>query len=193
MNPRGGKANELGTPMVSPWSTNPNTTKDRPFVFRGCFLDTFQGPLVAEFVKKEYDFTKAAVLYDKASDYPKGLAEFFKEAWESLNGIGSVVAYESFITKEVDFSSQLNKIINSGAEFMFTPQYYNEVALIVGTNRLLAVIAGVRPKPSNCAAKTVTAFFSALTMSPPAPREQPRNSSIDIKRSMAMFQMMWLL
>ena len=135
--PAGGKANELGTPMVSPWSTNPNTTKDRPFVFRGCFLDTFQGPLVAEFVKKEYDFTKAAVLYDKASDYPKGLAEFFKEAWESLNGIGSVVAYESFITKEVDFSSQLNKIINSGAEFMFTPQYYNEVALIVQQARQL--------------------------------------------------------
>jgi branched-chain amino acid transport system substrate-binding protein len=129
--PAGGRANELGTPMVSPWSTNPSTTKDRAFVFRGCFLDTFQGPVVAEFVKKEYGFSKAAVLYDEASDYPKGLAEFFREAWERLNGVGSVVAYESFTTKDVDFSSQLNKIINSGAEFMFTPQYYNEVALIV--------------------------------------------------------------
>jgi branched-chain amino acid transport system substrate-binding protein len=129
--PAGGRANELGTPMVSPWSTNPSTTKDRAFVFRSCFLDTFQGPVVAEFVKKEYGFSKAAVLYDEASDYPKGLAEFFREAWERLSGVGSVVAYESFTTKDVDFSSQLNKIINSGAEFMFTPQYYNEVALIV--------------------------------------------------------------
>jgi branched-chain amino acid transport system substrate-binding protein len=129
--PAGGRANELGTPMVSPWSTNPSTTKDRAFVFRSCFLDTFQGPIVAEFVKKEYGFSKAAVLYDEASDYPKGLAEFFREAWERLSGVGSVVAYESFTTKDVDFSSQLNKIINSGAEFMFTPQYYNEVALIV--------------------------------------------------------------
>jgi len=129
--PAGGKANELGTPMISPWSTNPDTTKDRPFVFRGCFLDPFQGPVVANFMKDEFGFKKAAVLYDVASDYPKGLAEFFKAAWEKVNGPGSVVAYESFTTKDADFSSQLTKINNSGAEVLFTPQYYNEVALIV--------------------------------------------------------------
>jgi branched-chain amino acid transport system substrate-binding protein len=129
--PAGGKANELGTPMISPWSTNPDTTKDRPFVFRGCFLDPFQGPVVANFIKNEFGFKKAAVLYDVASDYPKGLAEFFKAAWEKENGPGSVVAYESFTTKDADFSSQLTKINNSGAEVLFTPQYYNEVALIV--------------------------------------------------------------
>ncbi|MGD9137824.1 MAG: ABC transporter substrate-binding protein [Desulfobacterales bacterium] len=129
--PAGATANELATPMISPWSTNPNTTKNRPFVFRGCFLDPFQGPVAAKFVKEEYGFTKAAVLYDVASDYPKGLAEFFKAAWEDLNGNGSVVAFESFTTKDADFSSQLTKIINSGAEFIFSPQYYNEVALIV--------------------------------------------------------------
>ena len=129
--PAGGKANELATPMISPWSTNPDTTKDRPYVFRGCFLDPFQGPVVANFVRDEFGFTKAAVLYDVASDYPKGLAEFFKEAWEKINGPGSVVAFESFTTKDTDFSSQLTKIINSGAEVLFTPQYYNEVALIV--------------------------------------------------------------
>jgi len=129
--PAGGKANELGTPMISPWSTNPDTTKDRPYVFRGCFLDPFQGPVVANFIKNEFGFKKAAVLYDVASDYPKGLAEFFKAAWEKQNGPGSVVAYESFTTKDADFSSQLTKINNSGAEVLFTPQYYNEVALIV--------------------------------------------------------------
>jgi len=129
--PAGGKANELGTPMISPWSTNPNTTKNRPYVFRGCFLDPFQGPAAAKFAKEEYGFSKAAVLYDVFSDYPKGLAEFFKATWEELNGPGSVVAYESFTSKDTDFSAQLTKIINSGAEFIFTPQYYNEVALIV--------------------------------------------------------------
>jgi len=129
--PAGGVANNYSTPMISPWSTNPDTTKDRPFVFRGCFLDPFQGPVLANFIKEEFGFTKAAVLYDVASDYPKGLAEFFKEAWEKLNGAGSVVAYESFTTKDADFSSQLTKIIQSGAEVLFTPQYYNEVALIV--------------------------------------------------------------
>jgi branched-chain amino acid transport system substrate-binding protein len=129
--PAGGVANDYETPMISPWSTNPDTTEGRPFVFRGCFLDPFQGPVVAKFVDEEFGFTKAAVLYDVASDYPKGLAEFFRAAWEEIHGPGSVVGYESFTTRDADFSSQLTKIKNSGAEFLFTPQYYNEVALIV--------------------------------------------------------------
>lgn len=129
--PAGDVANNYKTPMISPWSTNPATTADRPFVFRGCFLDPFQGPVLANFITNEFGFTKAAVLYDVASDYPKGLAEFFKKAWEEKHGEGSVVAYESFTTKDTDFSSQLTKIIRSDAEVLFTPQYYNEVALIV--------------------------------------------------------------
>lgn len=129
--PAGEVANNYKTPMISPWSTNPDTTNERPYVFRGCFLDPFQGPVLANFIKEEFGYTKAAVLYDVASDYPKGLAEFFKKAWEKLQGPGSVVAFESFTTKDADFSSQLTKIINSGAEVLFTPQYYNEVALIV--------------------------------------------------------------
>ncbi|MBT8334809.1 MAG: ABC transporter substrate-binding protein [Deltaproteobacteria bacterium] len=129
--PAGDVANNYETPMISPWSTNPDTTGDRPYVFRGCFLDPFQGPVLANFITDEFGYKKAAVLYDVASDYPKGLAEFFKMAWEEKHGAGSVVAYESFTTKDTDFSSQLTKIIRSGADVLFTPQYYNEVALIV--------------------------------------------------------------
>ncbi|MFO7883717.1 MAG: ABC transporter substrate-binding protein [Desulfobacteraceae bacterium] len=129
--PAGEVANKYKTVMISPWSTNPNTTLDRPYVFRGCFLDPFQGPVVANFITEEFGFTKAAVFYDVASDYPKGLAEVFKEAWEKKHGKESVVAYESFTTKDTDFSSQLTKIIKSGAQVLFTPQYYNEVPLIV--------------------------------------------------------------
>lgn len=129
--PAGDVANNYETPMISPWSTNPDTTGNRPYVFRGCFLDPFQGPVLANFITDEFGFKKAAVLYDVASDYPKGLAEFFKMAWEEKHGADSVVAYESFTTKDTDFSSQLTKIIRSGADVLFTPQYYNEVALIV--------------------------------------------------------------
>ena len=129
--PAGGVANDLEAPMISPWSTNPSTTLNRPWVFRACFLDPFQGPVVANFASDEFGFTKAGVLYDIASDYPKGLAEFFKQAWEELHGPGSVVAFESFTTGDTDFSAQLTKIKDAGAEFLFTPQYYNEVALIV--------------------------------------------------------------
>ncbi len=129
--PAGGVANDNQTPMISPWSTNPNTTLDRPWVFRAPFLDPFQGPVVANFAAEEFGFTKAAVLYDVASDYPKGLADNFKDGWEAINGPGSVVAFESFTTGDADFSAQLTNIMNSGAEFIFTPQYYNEVGLIV--------------------------------------------------------------
>jgi branched-chain amino acid transport system substrate-binding protein len=135
--PAGAVANDLQTPMISPWSTNPNTTLDRPWVFRTPFLDPFQGPVVANFVTEEFGFTKAGVLYDIASDYPKGLAEFFRSGWEDIHGEGSVVAFESFTTGDTDFSAQLTKIIDAGAEFIFAPQYYNEVALIVQQAREL--------------------------------------------------------
>ncbi len=129
--PAGEVANNLKTPLISPWSTNPNTTLDRPYVFRGCFLDTFQGPTAAKFATQEFGAKKAAVLYDIASDYPKGLAEDFKKAFEKMHGEGSVVAFETFTTKDVDFSAQLTNIAKSGAEVLFVPQYYNEVPLIV--------------------------------------------------------------
>ena len=135
--PAGEVANNMATPLISPWSTNPSATLGRPYVFRACFLDPFQGPVVAGFVAKHYGFKKAAVLYDVASDYPKGLAENFRTAWEKAHGPGSVVAYESFTTSDKDFSSQLTKIIKSGAEFLFTPQYYAEVPLIVQQAREL--------------------------------------------------------
>ena len=154
--PAGDVANNYETPMITPWSTNPDSTKDRPFVFRGCFLDPFQGPVLANFITEEFGFTKAAVLYDVASDYPKGLAEFFKIAWEKIHGAGSVVAYESFTTKDADFSSQLSKISQSGAQVLFTPQYYNEVALIVQQAHELGWTGPIVGSDSWGSAETVT-------------------------------------
>ena len=197
--PAGDVANNYKTPMISPWSTNPNTTKDRPFVFRGCFLDPFQGPVVANFVKDKFGFKKAAVLFDIASDYPKGLAEVFKKAWEKLNGPGSVVAYESFTTKDTDFSSQLTKIINSGAEFLFTPQYYNEVALIVKQAHELGwkkpIVGsdswGSAETVRRFAGRTVTGSFLVHIMPRPGPKGPPRNSLTGTKRNTAMCPTAW--
>ena len=154
--PAGNVANIYKTPMITPWSTNPDSTKDRPFVFRGCFLDPFQGPVLANFITEEFKFTKAAVLYDVASDYPKGLAEFFKQAWEKIHGPGSVVAYESFTTKDADFSAQLSKINKSGAQVLFAPQYYNEVALIVQQAHELGWSGPIVGSDSWGSAETVT-------------------------------------
>lgn len=126
--PAGQVANDNETPMISPWSTNPRTTKDRPWVFRACFLDPFQGPVDAKFAMEELGATKAAVLYDVASDYPKGLAEEFKKGFEALGG--QVVAFETFTTKDKDFSAQLTKIKAAEPDVLFVPQYYDEVPLI---------------------------------------------------------------
>lgn len=130
-------ADASATPIISPWSTNPDTTANRPYAFRVPFLDDFQGPVIANFVEEEFGFERAAVLYDVASDYPKGLAEFFRSAWEEAGH--EVVAFETFTTGDSDFSAQLTTIRDSGADFLFTPQYYNEVPLIVSQARSLGL------------------------------------------------------
>ncbi|MDX9787980.1 MAG: ABC transporter substrate-binding protein [Desulfobacterales bacterium] len=129
--PAGGTCNDNQTPMVSPWSTNPDTTKDRPWVFRAGFLDPFQGPVAANFAIKQFHAKTSAVLFDMTNDYSKGLAEIFKSVWIEKNGEGSVVAFESHSDKDQDFSAQLTTIIAAKPDFIFIPDNYNQVALIV--------------------------------------------------------------
>ncbi|MFP4389307.1 MAG: ABC transporter substrate-binding protein [Desulfococcaceae bacterium] len=129
--PAGQVANDNRTPMISPWSTNPDTTRDRPWVFRAAFLDPFQGPVAVDFARKTFDAKTAAVLFALANDYSKGLAEIFRDDFNKKLGDGAVVAYESYGDKDQDFSAQLTKIIAAEPDFIFLPNNYNEVALIV--------------------------------------------------------------
>lgn len=130
--PAGNICESFKTPMVSPTSTNPKTTENRPFVFRACFLDNFQGEVMANFAVSEFKATKAAVLYNIASAYPKGLAEFFKSAFEAKQGAGSVVVSEGYLTNEgKDLSSYLDKIVASDADVLFLPQYAHEIPSLV--------------------------------------------------------------
>ncbi|MDT8306646.1 MAG: ABC transporter substrate-binding protein [Anaerolineae bacterium] len=139
--PTGQVANDRETPMISPWSTNPDTTTNRPWVFRAAFLDPFQGPVVASFAQEEFGAQTAAVLYDVASDYPKGLAENFRDAFQAQGG--EIVAFETFSTGDTDFSAQLTKIGQANPDVIFTPQYYNEVPLIVQQARELGIAVPV--------------------------------------------------
>ena len=93
--------------------------------------------MAAKFATNQLKAKTAAVLFDVAQDYSKGLSEFFKKSFEELHGAGAVVAYETFTTKDVDFSAQLTKIIKANPDVLFTPQYYNEVPLIVRQAREL--------------------------------------------------------
>jgi branched-chain amino acid transport system substrate-binding protein len=119
--------------LITPWSTNPKTTMNektnspKKYVFRACFIDPFQGRVVAKFALDNLKTKKAAVLYDVASDYNKGIAEFFKQTYEE-NG-GQVVAFETYTTGDKDFTAQLTKIKDTGPEVIFLPNYYSEVPL----------------------------------------------------------------
>lgn len=125
--PVGGICSSFRAPMVTPTSTNPATTLNRPFVFRSCFLDDFQGEAMAKFAIKQFNAKKAAVLYDKDNAYPKGLAKFFKKSFEEQRGEGAVVVFADYESNPSDLSSQLAKIVNSSAEVLFVPQYAHEL------------------------------------------------------------------
>jgi branched-chain amino acid transport system substrate-binding protein len=133
--PAGGVANEHKTPLISPWSTNPDTTKGRPWVFRAAFLDPFQAPVAANFAAETFNAKKTAVLFEISNDYSKGLADDFKAVWEKKHGPGSVVAFESHGPKDQDFSAQITKIIAAKPDFIFLPENYSFAALIVRQGR----------------------------------------------------------
>jgi branched-chain amino acid transport system substrate-binding protein len=115
--------------MISPWSTNPKLTENKKYIFRACFTDDFQGVVVAAFVFKKLNIRKAAVLFDVASEYNKGIAGVFKAEYTRAGG--SIMAFESYSTGDKDFTAQLSNIKASGAEVLFLPNYYNEVPLQV--------------------------------------------------------------
>jgi branched-chain amino acid transport system substrate-binding protein len=137
--PGGAVANDRQTPMISPSSTNPSTTLGRPWVFRVPYIDLFQGQILAAFAARQFDARRACVLFAADSDAPRGQAESFQVAWEASNGAGSVPAYESFTTGTEVFKEQLEAIAAADCDVLFTPQYYNEVPLIVRQARSLGL------------------------------------------------------
>jgi branched-chain amino acid transport system substrate-binding protein len=123
-------------PMVSS-STNPNVTKIGNYVFRICFVDSFQGTVMAKFALNSLKKTRVAVLTDVRQDYSVGLAQFFKEYF-TKNG-GTVVAEQSYSSGDQDFKAQLTSIKAANPEAIFVPGYYNEVGLIALQARELGI------------------------------------------------------
>jgi branched-chain amino acid transport system substrate-binding protein len=118
-----------GIPMISPSSTNEKVTLVGDYIFRSCFLDAFQGRVMANYVWNTLKLKTAAVLYDNANDYNMGIAQIFKTSFEALGG--KVVAYEAYTNEAttVDYKPQLTKIKAANPEFLYLPNYYNGVAL----------------------------------------------------------------
>ena len=117
-----------GIPMISPASTNPKVTETGDFIFRVCFIDPFQGTVMANFATNTLKAKKVAVFTDVKSDYSKGLAKFFKEGF--IKAGGTIVAELDFNGGDKDFKAQLTAIKSAAPDGVFVPGYYTDVALI---------------------------------------------------------------
>ncbi len=142
--PLSDKCQASKVPMISPTSTNPKVTVDeqgrrKDYVFRACFIDPFQGTVGARFALDSLKAKTAAVMYDVGNDYSKGLADYFKAAFEQ--GGGRVTAFESYAKDDVDYSALLTKVKQSSPDVLFIPDYYNKVGLIAKQARQLGLPA----------------------------------------------------
>lgn len=130
-------------PLVAPAATAPNITVDdkdgstRDYVFRVCFIDPFQGTLMAEFAAKDLGAKQAVILKDTSSDYAQGLAQYFKQTFE--NEGGKVFAEEGFVKGDRDFRATLTKIQGTNPDFIYIPGYYEEVAPLIKQAREMGI------------------------------------------------------
>jgi branched-chain amino acid transport system substrate-binding protein len=132
-------AQQYGVPMISPSSTNPAVTQIGDKIFRVCFLDAFQGWAQAKFARDGLKTAKAAILYDQAQAYSKGLAEYFRSAYERLGG--AVVAEQAYTGGDQDFSAQLITIRQAGPDVVLIPGYYTDAGNIAIQARKLGLSA----------------------------------------------------
>jgi branched-chain amino acid transport system substrate-binding protein len=118
-------------PMISPTSTNPMVTEIGDYIFRVCFIDPFQGKVMATFARQNLKFDKVAILKDVKNDYSIGLAAAFQKSFTELGG--KIVAEQSYSQGDTDFSAQVTAVRGSGAQAVFVPGYYSEVGTIART------------------------------------------------------------
>lgn len=124
-------------PLITPSSTNPKVTQIGDYIFRVCFLDPFQGLVMAKFVNNTLKLKNVAILRDIKNDYSVGLADFFTQNFKSMGG--NVVANESYSEGDTDFSAQLTSIKAKNPQAVILPGYYTEVGLVVRQARKLGL------------------------------------------------------
>lgn len=131
-------------PMISPSGTNTKLTVDpatgqvRPWIFRACFIDPFQGQVGANFALNTLKVKTAAVIIDQKSDYSKGLADSFVENFKKGNG--QITGTEQYVAgSDKDFRAILTRIKAENPDMVWVPGYYQEIGLIVKQARELGM------------------------------------------------------
>ncbi|MCK6548910.1 ABC transporter substrate-binding protein [Myxococcota bacterium] len=133
------KAQAAQVPMITPSSTNPKVTEVGDYIFRVCFIDPFQGLVMAKFARENLKMGTAAILKDQKSDYSIGLTEVFTEKFGELGG--KIVATEAYSQGDTDFRAQLTKIKAAKPEAIYIPGYYTDVGIIARQARELGLKA----------------------------------------------------
>ena len=124
-------------PMITPSSTNPQVTQVGDYIFRVCFIDPFQGEVMAKFARNNLKLDRVAILKDVRSDYSMGLTKYFAATFTKLGG--TVVKEASYSQGDVDFKAQLTALKGSDPQAIYLPGYYNDVGLIVSQARDLGI------------------------------------------------------
>ena len=131
------KAQSSHIPMISPSSTDPAVTQTGDYIFRTCFVDSFQGEVMANFAAGTLKAKKAAILFDFNAPYGRGLTEFFERSFRKLGG--DIVNKQSYMQGDADFKGQLSWIKAAEPDVIYIPGYYGDVALIAKQARALGL------------------------------------------------------
>jgi branched-chain amino acid transport system substrate-binding protein len=124
-------------PMMTPTATNPRITEVGDFIFRVCFLDEFQGRMLARFAREQLKAQKIFTLTDVKQDYSVDLLKFFEDEFTKLGG--TIVGEQSYSTGDTDFRAQLTPIRAVKPDAVYVPGYYQEAALIVKQGRQIGL------------------------------------------------------
>jgi branched-chain amino acid transport system substrate-binding protein len=124
-------------PMITPASTNEKVTEVGDYVFRVCFIDPFQGEVLAKFAYNDLKARKVAILRDQAQDYSVGLTDSVQRNFTKLGG--QVVAPVSYSTGDADFKAVLTRIRSEKPDVLFATGYYPEAAIITRQARELGM------------------------------------------------------
>ncbi|WHE07752.1 ABC transporter substrate-binding protein [Thermoanaerobacterium thermosaccharolyticum] len=130
-------------PLITGFATavsvtvDPNTNKVKNEIFRACFIDPYQGSVMAQFASEKLNAKTAVVYIDDKSDYSKGLAQSFKEQFEKLGG--KVIDTEAYVAGDQDFKAALTKIKGLNPDVIFIPGYYQETGKIAKQARDMGI------------------------------------------------------
>lgn len=119
-------------PALGASCTNPLVTAGNDYYFRVCFIDPYQGKVMANYAVKNAGAKTAALMIEKSNDYSTGLAKFFEEAFIELTGNpDAIVAKGEYNTDDKEFSAQLTNIAAANPDVIFAPGNFTESALII--------------------------------------------------------------